>query len=121
FGNLPSVLPQVQTGALRGLAVTSRARSSFAPGIPTISESGVPGFDVSAWYALFLPAKCPADIVANIHGSVVAALDHPPLKLRLEELGATVAHSTPAELAGYLKEEMEKWGPLIKELGLRAE
>jgi tripartite-type tricarboxylate transporter receptor subunit TctC len=121
FGNLPAMLPQVQISAVRGLGVTSGTRSSFAPDIPTISESGVPGFDVSAWYALFLPAKCPPEIVTTIYNGVVAALAHPPVKQRLEELGATVKHSTPAELASYLKAEMEKWGPIIRELGIKAE
>jgi Tripartite tricarboxylate transporter family receptor len=75
FSNLPAMLPHIRAGALRALAVTSAARSPFAPDIPTFAESGVPGFDVTAWFALFVPARTPAGVVARIRNDTVAVLD----------------------------------------------
>jgi tripartite-type tricarboxylate transporter receptor subunit TctC len=121
FGNLPGQLPQVQSGALRGLGVTSAKRSPYAPQFPTIAEAGVPGYEVTSWYALFMRAKTPADIIKKVHDDTVAALAHLPLKQKLEEMGADVTASTPAELAAHLNSEMAKWGPIIKELGIKGE
>jgi tripartite-type tricarboxylate transporter receptor subunit TctC len=120
FGNLPGMLPQVQSGALRGLAVTSASRAPSAPQIPTIAESGVPEYDVSSWYALFMHAKTPADILKKVHRDVVAALAHPTLKQKIEE-SATVTPSTQAELAAHLKSELTKWGPIIKAANIKGE
>src|SRR5437867_3440850 len=113
------MLPAARSGTLRGLAVTSTMRVPVAPDIPTVGESGVPGFDVSAWNALFVPAKIPADIVRKVNEDAVAARVHPSVRQRLEEIGAVVAASTPAALATHLKSEMKKWGPVIKEAGIR--
>jgi tripartite-type tricarboxylate transporter receptor subunit TctC len=120
FGNLASLLPQVQSGTLRGLAVTSATRSPMAPQIPTIAESAVPGYDVSSWYALFMHAKTPAEILTKVHGDVVTALANPQLKQKIEE-AATVTPSTPAELATHLKSELAKWGPIIKAASIKPE
>ena len=121
FATLPSVLPQIESGAIRALAVTSASRVPFAPSIATIAESGLPGFDVSDGHSLYVPAKTPAEIVTKVHGDVHAALAHPPVKQRLEELAVAVVTSTPAELSAYLKSEMQKWGALIKEANIKAE
>jgi tripartite-type tricarboxylate transporter receptor subunit TctC len=121
FGNLPGQLPQVRSGTLRGLAVTSATRSPFAPQIPTIAESGLPGYDVTSWYALYMPAKTPPEIVKKAHDDAVAALTHASVKQKIEELGATVAPSTPAELAAHLQSELKKWGPIIKAAGIKGE
>jgi len=121
FGAVTSMLPQVQSGAVRGLAVTSATRVSLAPEIPTIAESGLPGFQMSGWYALFMPAKAPEQIVRKVLDDVVAALGHPPVKRKLEEMGLLVTPSTPAELAAMVKSEMEKWGPIINSAGIKAE
>jgi tripartite-type tricarboxylate transporter receptor subunit TctC len=121
FTNLPTILSAIQTGAVRALAVTSASRSSFAPDIPTFAESGLPGYDVTAWYALFAPAKTPVEIVTRIHDDAVAALENPAVTQRFEQLGVEIVTSTPAGLVAYLKSEMEKWGPIIKEAGIKAE
>jgi tripartite-type tricarboxylate transporter receptor subunit TctC len=121
FATLPSARALVDSGAIRGLAVTSALRSPFAPDLPTVAEAGVPAFDVTDGYALFMPAKTPADIVEKVHNDTVAALVHPPVKQRLEEIAATVTTSTPAELTAYLKSEMGKWGAIIKEAGIKAD
>ena len=121
FATLPSVRPHVQGGVLRGLAVTSRERIPFASEFPTIAESGVPGFDVSSWYALFVPAKTPRQVIDQLQGATVAALENPAVKQRYEELGAAVRTSTPAQLAAHFKAEMAKWTPIIKDAGIKPE
>jgi tripartite-type tricarboxylate transporter receptor subunit TctC len=121
FATLPSVLPHVQGGVLRGLAVSSRERIPFASDFPTIAESGVPGFDVSSWYALFVPARTPRSIVDQLHDATVAALENPAVRKRYEELGASVRTSTPAELAAHFKSETIKWTPIIKDAGIKPE
>ena len=120
FSNVPGVLPQVQSGTVRGLAVTSAKRSPAAPEIPTIAET-VPGYEVSAWWGLFVPVKTAADILVKIHADAVAALTHASVKQRYAAIGAPVTVSTPSELANLVASETEKWGPIIKETGIKAE
>jgi tripartite-type tricarboxylate transporter receptor subunit TctC len=121
FDNMPSILPHVKSGSLRGLAVTTKERVPVVPDIPTIAESGVPGFDVFSWFGFFVPAKTPQDVVAKINADTNAALAYPSVKTRFEELGATPKGSTPAELAAYLKSEIDKWGPVIREARIRVD
>ena len=121
FGTLPSTLPQARSGMLRALAVTTITRSPFAPDLPTIAESGVPEFEVAGWNGLFLPARTRAEIVTKVRHDAIAAIAHPPVKQKLEEMGVDVITSTPAELAAHLKSEMAKWGTTIKEVGIKAD
>jgi tripartite-type tricarboxylate transporter receptor subunit TctC len=121
FGTLPSTLPLVRGGQVRALAVTSAERSVFAPELPTIAESGVPGYDYASWYALYVPTKTPVDIVRKLHDDTVAALAHPRLKQRLAEIATAVTPSTAAELAALLKSDMEQWGPIIRAAGIKGE
>src|SRR6201988_2250215 len=107
FNTRVAVVPSIQGGKLRGLAVTSAKRSAAAPELPPIAEAGVPGFDVSSWYALFAPAKTPPEIVRKMPADTVAALADPVTKERLAQLGVTVVGSTPIELAAYLRSEMD--------------
>ena len=119
FNNIGAVLPLIQGGKLRGLAVTTAKRTPAAPDLAPIAEVGVPGFDVSSWYAFLAPAKTPPEIIAKIHADTVTALADPVTKQRLEQqLGVVVVGSTPAELAAHLKSEMDKWGPVIKDAGI---
>jgi tripartite-type tricarboxylate transporter receptor subunit TctC len=118
FNNIGAVLPLIQGEKLRGLAVTTAKRTPAAPHLPTIAESGVPGFDVSSWYAMFVPARTPPEIVRKFHADTVTALADPVTKERLEQLGVVVVGSTPRELAAHLKAEMDKWGPVIKAAGI---
>jgi tripartite-type tricarboxylate transporter receptor subunit TctC len=121
FNTMAGVLQQVRSGQLRGLAVTSAQRFPTAPDLPTVAESGVPGFDVSSWYALFVPAKTPNEIVRKLHADTVAVLAEPATKERLEKTGVMVAASTPEQLGAHLKAETELWGPVIKAAGIKAE
>jgi tripartite-type tricarboxylate transporter receptor subunit TctC len=118
FANFPSTLPYVQSGQLRGLAVTTAKRQPEVPDLPAIAEF-VPGYDVSSWFALFVAAKTPPEFVARLRQDAVAALNHPPVKARYAQLGATVVGSTPAELATFLQAEIDRWGPVIKAAGIK--
>jgi tripartite-type tricarboxylate transporter receptor subunit TctC len=118
FNNIGAVLPLIQGGKLRGLGVTTAKRMPAVPHLPPIVEAGVPGFDVSSWYALFAPAKTPPEIIRKMHADTVTALNDPATKERLEQLGVLVVGSTPEQLAAFLKAEMDKWAPVIKEAGI---
>jgi tripartite-type tricarboxylate transporter receptor subunit TctC len=121
FDNMPSILSHVKAGSLRGLAVTTKERVAVVPDIPTIAESGVPGFDVFSWFGFFVPVRTPQDVIARINADTNAALAHASVKSRFEELGATPKGSMPAELAAFLKSETDKWGPVIQEAKIRVE
>src|SRR5438477_3698693 len=114
FNTTGSLLQAVRSGQVRGLAVTSGQRFVTAADLPTIAESGVPGFDVTSWYGLFVPAKTPAPIVQKMQADVVAMLGEPAVKARFEPQGVAVAGSTPAELAARTRADAELWGPVIK-------
>ena len=118
FNNIAPVVPLMRQGQVRGLAVTTARRSGAAPEVPTIAESGLPGFDVPGWYAIFVPAKSPPEIVAKMNTDVNAAIADATVKARLEDLGLFVGGSTPQALGHYLKAETEKWGPVIKAAGI---
>jgi tripartite-type tricarboxylate transporter receptor subunit TctC len=121
FDNMPSILQHAKSGSLRALAVTTRDRVAVVPAIPTIAESGVPGFDVFSWFGFFVPARTPQEVIARINADTNAALLYPSVKSRFEELGANPKGSTPAELAAFLKSEIDKWGPVIREAKIRVE
>jgi tripartite-type tricarboxylate transporter receptor subunit TctC len=120
FNTMAGVLQQVRAGQLRGLAVTTPERFPTAPEFPTVAET-VPGFDVSSWYALFVPAKTPVGIVKKLHADTVAVLAEPAVKNKLERVGVMVVGSTPEQLAAQLKSETELWGPVIKAAGIKPE
>ena len=118
FNNIAPVVPLMRQGQVRGLAVTTARRSGAAPEVPTIAESGLPGFDVPGWYAIFVPAKSPPEIVAKMNTDVNAAIADATVKARLEDLGLFVGGSTPEALGAYVRTETEKWGPVIKAAGI---
>ena len=113
-----SLLQTVRSGQLRGLAVTTLKRFPTAPELPTIAESGIPGFDVSSWYALFVPAKTPPEIIARLNAVTVTALSEPAVRAKFELLGVVVESSTPEALGALLQSEIDKWGPIIKAAGI---
>jgi tripartite-type tricarboxylate transporter receptor subunit TctC len=121
FNNIGAVMPLITGGKLRALGVTSLKRSPVLPDVPTVSEAGIPGFDVSAWYALFVPAQTPEPIIRKMHADTVAALADPATKARLEQLGVGVVGSSPEELRAYLAAEMAKWSVIIDEAGIKVE
>ena len=121
FNNLLTALPHVKAGRLRALAVTSAERSPAAPEIPTMAESGLPGYDVSTWYGLLVPAGTPKEIVARLNAEVVRILNLPELKERLRSQGADVIPSTPDQFAAHIRQEMVKWAQVVRQSGARAD
>lgn len=121
FGNMPTVLPSARSGKVRALAVTTARRSSGAPDIPTVAESGVPGFDVSAWYGVSVPAKTPRAIVEKLNSELVRAVKSPDLRDRLIQAGAEPAGTTPEQYQTYVQNEIAKWGKVIKAAGIKGE
>ncbi len=116
-----SALPFHQSGRMRGIAVSTKQRSSAAPDIPTIDESGVPGFDKAFWAGLFAPAGVPEAIVTRLHQTIVKILKDPDFAKRLDAEGAVPVGNSPAEFDAYVRSEIALWGKLIREMKLRVE
>jgi tripartite-type tricarboxylate transporter receptor subunit TctC len=121
FAVMASGLPLAQQGQLRALAVTTATRAPMAPDVPTLAESGVPGYDMSSWFAFVVPAKTPPAIVAKIQSDTAAVLKEPTIRERLDKLGVIIVGSTQAELAAHLKAEMERWEPVIKRANIKVQ
>ena len=118
FNNIGAVLPLIQGGKLRGLAVTTLKRAKSLPDTPTIDEAGVRGFDVSSWSRILRRPGRPRDVVRKISADTAAAVADAVTRERLEQLGVAPVGSSPAALAAHLKSEMDKWGPVIKAAGI---
>ena len=119
--NLPGQLPQMKSGKTRGLAVTTKTRSPHVPEIPTMIESGLPGFEVTVWYGMCAPARVPQAIVAKLNTEIVKALNSADLRQRLELHGVDAAPLAPAEFGAFIKAETGKWSKVVKDAGLRSE
>jgi len=114
-----ALLGNVRSGQVRGLATTGAKRDPAAPDLPTIAEAGVPGYEVSTWHGLFAPAKTPAAIIAKINADTVAVLADPAIKAKLEQGGYIAVGSSPDALGALLKSEIDKWGTVVTEAGIR--
>ena len=121
FDALSSGLPQVRSGALKGIAVTSAQRSQAAPDIPTVAESGLPGFEADAWYGILAPAKTPPAVVDRLNAAIRKAVAMPAVQEKLKAQGYTILVDSPAEFTAYVKSETAKWGKVVKESGATAE
>jgi tripartite-type tricarboxylate transporter receptor subunit TctC len=121
FDTITTALPQVREGKLRALAVTSAARSALAPELPTMIEAGLPGFEVSAWYVILLPAHAPPEIVARLNAEIVRALADPDLKARFASQGVEIVGGPPAVLDQFLRSETARWQKLVAATGMKAE
>jgi len=121
FTSMPAVLPHVKAGKLRGIAVGSAKRSPAAPEVPTVAESGVPGFEYVAWYGLFAPAGTPQAIISRINSQVVKALGDADLSQRLASQDAEPSPSTAEGLGKYLREDHERWKKVIRSAGIKFE
>ena len=113
--------PHVKSGAVRAIAVTGGERSSALPGVPTVAESGVPGYEVTAWFGFFAPAATPAAIVNALNAETVKAMRLPDLRERLASQGADPITDTPEQFAAYVKEELGKWTRVVKMSGMKAD
>src|SRR5947209_10584936 len=121
FNNGPESVGQISAGAVRALGVTTAKRAPFLPDVPTIAEAGVAGYDTGVWWGLVGPAGVPAAIVAPLSSDFIAALKAPAVKDRLNTLGATPIGSLPREFEAVIHADYEKWGPIIKAAGMKAE
>jgi tripartite-type tricarboxylate transporter receptor subunit TctC len=121
FNTTGSLLQAVRSGQVHALAQSTPKRSPLAPELPTFSEAGVPGFDVSSWYGLFAPAKTPPEIVKKMHDDTAKLLDEPDTRKKYENLGIEAASATADEMMTMMKHEVSLWGPVIKAANIRGE
>jgi tripartite-type tricarboxylate transporter receptor subunit TctC len=121
FNSMPTVIPYVKSGRLKGIAVGSAKRSAAMPDIPTVAESGVPGFDYATWYAMFAPAAMPQPVVAKLNGEITRMLADRDLAQKLAVQGAEPSPSTAAELGRYMRVDQERWRTVIKKANIRLE
>ena len=121
FNSTSTALTQIQAGRLRGLAISTATRSTHAPGIPTLAESGVPGFDVSIWQGIFTMARTPPEIVTRLNREVVTALGASEVKEQMTTAGVDTQPSTPAQLAAYVRDEIARWAQVIKASGAKVD
>jgi tripartite-type tricarboxylate transporter receptor subunit TctC len=121
FDNIVAVMPHIKAGSLKPIAVTSAKRVPSLPEVPTVSESGVPGFDAVSWIGALVPAGTPKDIIAKLNTDMVAVLNMPDVKERLAASGAELKPSTPEQLAEHIRTEIDKWGKAVKSSGAQAE
>jgi tripartite-type tricarboxylate transporter receptor subunit TctC len=121
FSNILSALPPVKAGKLRALGVSSLKRARAAPDIPTISESGLPGFYENSWYGVLAPAGTPAAVVSRLNAAVVQTLKTPAVAERIAQQGAEVTPSTPGEFRDFMRSEIERYGKIVKASGLRVD
>jgi len=121
FDNAPSALPHIKAGKLRPIAVTSAQRSTFLPDVPTIAESGYPGFDVQSWFALVAPAGTPKPIITQLNAALNKALNSPEVRQRMQELAATPEQGSPEKMAAFEASEIKRWRDVVKASGAKAE
>ncbi len=121
FDLVLTAAPHVKSGAVRGLAVTGAQRSSALPELPTVAESGVPGYEVSAWFGIFAPAGLAQSVVQRLNAEFVKGLQQPDLRQRLASQGAEPLTSTPDEFGSYLRSEIAKWAKVVKESGMKVD
>ena len=121
FATLVSALPQVQAGRLRAIAATSGKRSRHLPDVPTMIESGLPGFEAVGWFMVMAPARTPAPVMARLQVALAEALAQPSVRERLTGDGAEVVASTPQDARRFLDDEIRRWGAVVKSAGLQRE
>lgn len=121
FDNVLTMYPLTKIGKLRGLAVSTLRRSALAPEIPTLAESGVPGYDANAWFGFFVPAATPKDVIARLNAETNKSLQIPDMRERLRLLGATPGSGTPEQFAALFRDEVAKWAKVIKSAGVRVD
>ena len=114
FDNLPSSSSHIKAGTLRALAVTTKERTASFPDVPTIAESGIPGYETYTWNALFAPAGTPMEVVAKLNEAANNAMKDPAVIERMKEFSATIVGSKPEELGKHVTAELAKWKPVVE-------
>ena len=121
FIGIPAPAPHVKAGRLRGLAVLASQRSPVLPEVPTATEAGLPGFEVTTWYGVLAPAGTPKDIVARLNREIVKIMNSPDVKERLAVVAADPMTSSPEQFSLYIRQEIARWGKVVRTAGLRAD
>jgi tripartite-type tricarboxylate transporter receptor subunit TctC len=121
FDTITPVLPHIKAGKLRPLAVTTSKRSPALPDVPTLDEAGLKGFNLGTWFGLLAPAATPAPIVDRVSKELVRIVNAPDFKKKMEEIGAEVIGSTPADMAKQVKDDTERFAKLVKDAKITAE
>jgi tripartite-type tricarboxylate transporter receptor subunit TctC len=121
FTGIPSVIAYIKSNRVRALGITGKARTAALPDVPTVIESGVPGYEVSPWFGLLVPARTPPAIVATLHREVVKILRAPAMLERFAAEGVDPVGDSPEHFAAYIKEEIVKWGKVVKDTGMRVD
>jgi tripartite-type tricarboxylate transporter receptor subunit TctC len=121
FSSVVAILPHIKAGKLRGLAVTGAKRLPSLPDLPTIAESGFPGYEASSWYGILAPAGTPPDIVARLNAELSKALEQPEVKTSLRAEGAEPVGGSPEQFAAHIRSEKERLGKLIRDANIRLE
>lgn len=121
FANIPVAIQHVRNGKLRPIALSGLRRTQAVPGIPTLSESGLPGFDVTSWFGIAAPAKTPRAIVDQLHNAIVRAVNSPDLRARFLDQGAEPVGNTPEQYTAFIQNEIAKWAKVIKAAGIKGE
>jgi tripartite-type tricarboxylate transporter receptor subunit TctC len=121
IASLPSAIGHMRSGKLRALGVTTPQRTPSLPDLPTIAESGVPGYAAETWLGLAVAARTPKDIVGKLHGATVKAMTLPDVKERLDALGYIVRVGSPEEYAGFVQSEVDKWRRVVKTANVRVD
>ena len=119
FAGPTTTLPHLESGRMRGIAITSTVRSPLVPTIPTLHESGVPGYEFTQWYALLAPAKTPLDILSTLHANLLKSMDDAEVKKRVSIEGGTLTPTTPEQFTAFLKLELDKNARMIKTAGVK--
>jgi tripartite-type tricarboxylate transporter receptor subunit TctC len=121
FANVPAAYRHVQAGKLRPIALSGTRRTPAAPGIPTVAETGIPGFAVTSWFGVAAPAKTPRPIIERLNSEIVRALNAPDLRERMQGMGADPVGNSPEEYTAFVQNEIAKWGKVIKAAGIKGE
>jgi len=121
FSTMPPIIPHVRSGRVRAIAVTTEKRAGVLPDVPTIAESGVPGYAMSTWYGAVAPSKTPRDIVVKLNQEMLKALALPDIKERMATLGAEIVATSPEQTAAIFKSDLAKYTKVAKEAGIRAD
>jgi len=121
FDTVTALMPHARAGKVRVLAITSKDRSATAPDVPPLAESGVPGFDVSTWFAFFVPTGTPRAVIDRVNGDVVRIMQTKDMSERLQGMGMNVVASSPEQLATHVNNEIARWGRVVKEANIKVE
>lgn len=121
FDNLPASMPYIKSGRLRALAITSATRYPGMPGLPTVAESGVPGYESSAWFGVVVPTGTPREAVTRLNAEINRAINLPDMRERFAQQGAIPAPGTPEEFGAYIASEIAKWAKVVKASGARVD